>query len=234
MFHLKNIDELLLILFNELKVGTNLLSLEEIVIKFCDKYNVSSTFKGYNRFPCPICVSINDEVLHGFVRDLEVVEGDIISIDCGLDLNGFYSDSAFTKVVGLDDTYIKLVNCTEHALYEGISSAKSGNRFYDISSSIYSVAEDNGFNVVKEFCGHGTGFKLHEFPPVPNHITKGVNWLLKPGMVIAIEPIFIDGSDKLVYSDNGFTIKSAYGCMSAHFEHTVAIMENGPLILSKI
>lgn len=229
--------ELLAKLYNTIKPGIQTKLLEEIVIKFCEKHSVLPTFKNYEGFPHYLCVSVNDEVIHGFPNDRVVKENDLVSVDCGLNKDGFHSDSAFTKLVGKyrknSKNYILLL-ATKAALARGIEKAVVGNRIYDISKVIYDTAIEYGFDVVKDFTGHGTGFYLHEDPNIPNYVMRGVNWLLHPGMVIAIEPMFVAGSDNVYFDKNGWVVKTADGAMAAHFEHTVAITNDGPIILSKI
>lgn len=247
MFYLKNLSELEKIdyvnklnaellsrLYTFIKPGIATIELEEIVIKFCEKHKVFPTFKNYEEFPGYICASLNDEIIHGIPDNRVLVENDLISIDCGLNKDGFHSDAAFTKLLGDNSKKFKLLVATESALIEGIKKAQPYGRINDISGAIQNVAIKYGFGVIKEFVGHGTGFALHEFPNVPNYIGKGVNWLLKPGMVLAIEPMFVEGSDDFYFEKNGWTVKTVDGGMAAHFEHTVAITDDGPKILSKL
>jgi len=249
MFFLKNkteikkleyINKLNALLLHIIKCCINIdiytIELEEIVIKFCESYKVVPTFKDYQGFPHCLGISINDEVIHGFPSYRQVKEGDIVSVDCGLMKDGFHSDSAFTKYVGSDitDSKLNLLSATETALYKGFEQLVVGNRLQNISRAIYEVAQKFNVGVVKEFVGHGTGFYLHEDPKIPNYMDNGVSWLLKPGMVVAIEPMFVEGSDEIYVDDNGWTIRTRDGGMAAHFEHTIAITDDGPTILSKM
>lgn len=247
MFYLKSISEikqleyinklnaeLLSRLYEYIKPGVATIELEEIVIMFCEEHSVTPTFKGYLGFPGCICVSVNDEIIHGIPDHKVLKEEDLVSVDCGLHKSGFYSDSAFTKLLGQNKLRFKLVLATELALMEGIKKAIPYNRIHDISFAIYNVAVKYGFDVVKDFVGHGTGFALHEFPNIPNYIGKGVNWLLKPGMVLAIEPMLVERSDEFCVDTNGWTVRTKDGGMAAHFEHTVVILDDGTKVLSKI
>lgn len=226
--------ELLSHLYSSTQIDVTTLELEEIVIKFCEKNLVNPTFKGYEGFPGYMCISVNDEIIHGIPSSRLLKRNDIVSIDCGLDKDGYYSDSAFTKLLGNESKRNKLVVATESALAVGISNALSGGRLFDISRAIENVANNYGYSVVKDFVGHGTGFALHEFPNVPNYVSRGTNWLLRPGMVLAIEPMFIDGDYDFYFDENGWTVKTTDGGMASHFEHTIAILDNGPKILSKL
>lgn len=226
--------ELLELIYDYIKPGTITFELEEIVIRFCETHRVSPTFKGYDDFPGALCVSLNDEILHGIPGETVIAHDDLVSVDCGLNKEGFHSDSAFTKLVGTDTKKHKLLTATEVALKQGIKAAMPGGRLYDIGRNINSVASKYGVEVIKNFVGHGTGFELHEHPNVPNYVADGVNWLLKPGMVLAIEPILVEYSDDFYYEDDGWTVRTVDGGMAAHFEHTVAITEDGPKILSKL
>ena len=248
MIYLKNLDELnaleklnkmgaevLSLCYNHLKPGVITLELEEIALRYCLANKVLPSFKNYRGFPHNICVSINDEVVHGFPSPRKILEGDIVKVDFGLKKDGLFSDSAFTKMIGKVPKRIKnLVETTKGCLDEAMAKACKGNRLYDISGSIERLASANFFGVVRNFVGHGVGFALHESPKVPNYVTNGTNWKLTPGMVLALEPILVEGSYDLVLQVNNWTVKTKDGGFSAHFEHSVAITEEGPRILSKL
>ncbi len=229
-------SEFLLICHNYIRVGVSTLELEELAIKFCEKYKVRPVFYNFNGFPNRLCVSINDEIIHGLPSDRVIAPGDVVSVDFGLALNGYVSDSAFTKIVGSSSDKVKsLVHATRSCLIEGIKKAHVGNRLNDISNAIYNVAIKHKFKVVQDFGGHGVGIKLHEYPPVSNYVTKlAVNLPLKIGMVIAIEPMLVENTNKYKVSSNGWTILTADGKNAAHFENSVAILKNGPQILGSM
>ena len=214
--------------------GIETIDIEKIALDFCKKYVVEPCFLGYERFPHAICVSINDEIIHGFPSHRRINNGDIVSIDFGVKKNGFVSDAAFTKLVGKTNKRAKnLVKATYESLLKGIEQAFAGNRLFNISSTIHKHALDCKFDVIRKYVGHGTGFFLHEDPKVPNYVGFGVNWRLRPGMVLAIEPMLVEGSYDYSIAPNSWTVLTADGKLSAHFEHSVAITESGPRILSK-
>lgn len=200
------------------------------------KYGVYSPFKNYPGpypYPASTCISVNDELVHGIPDGRKLKEGDIVSMDCGTVYEGFIGDSAFTAQVGeVSSQAKKLLEVTEQALYVGISMCKPGNRVGDISAAIQKYVESNGFEVVREYTGHGVGRDMHEGPQVPNYGTSGTGMLLRPGMVIALEPMVLIGSPATKVLGNQWTVASKNGKLTAHFEHTVAVTENGPVILS--
>lgn len=191
--------------------------------------------KGYEGFPAALCISVNDVVVHGIPSDdLFIKEGDNVSVDCVVELNGYVGDSAYTFAVGeVSEEMKRLLRVTKEALYLGLEKCKEGNRLGDIGHAVQSHAEKNGYNVVRELCGHGVGFKMHEAPNVNNYGLPGVGPLLKQGMVIAVEPMVNMGSKNVKFSqEDGWTCRTKDGKPAAHFEHTVAIGANGPDILS--
>ena len=227
--------EFLEMCYDSIKPGMVTSELEELSIKFCEKHNVKPSFYKYSGFPCRLCVSVNDEIVHGFPSDYTVKSGDIVSVDFGVEKDGYFSDAAFTKIVGKVPKNIrKLVETTEECLYRGISQAVVGNRLFDISLAIQTYAIRQNFDVVREFVGHGVGLQVHEPPQVPNYVSIGTNWKLRSGMVIAIEPMLVEGSYKTRTHPNNWTIFTADGKMAAHFEHSIAILETGTKILSKL
>jgi methionyl aminopeptidase len=197
---------------------------------------IKAAFKGYNGFPYCLCVSVNDEVVHGMPSDERVLkEGDIVSLDFGAIYEGFYGDAAVTYPVGkVSAGARKLVSVTETSLYKGIDEVREGARLHDVSYAIQSFVEAEGFSVVREFVGHGIGRNLHEEPQIPNFGVKGTGVRLKRGMVLAIEPMINEGTSDIIIKENGWTAATRDGRLSAHFEHTVALTEKGAEILSAI
>ncbi|MBJ05431.1 MAG: type I methionyl aminopeptidase [Flavobacteriales bacterium] len=216
-----------------IKPGVNSLYLDKIAEEFIRDHGGEPGFKGYNGFPNTLCVSKDHEVVHGIPNDQEIDEGVILSIDCGVYMNGFYGDSAYSYPVGnISKDKQKLLDVTKEALQRGVLVANCGNTIGDIGYTIQKYAESNGFSVVKELVGHGIGRNLHESPEVPNYGIKGSGSLLEEGMVIAIEPMINLGSSEVIQKNDGWTIVTKDGLPSAHFEYTVAINKTGPEILS--
>lgn len=221
--------------YEYIKPGITTIELEQIAEKFCADNSVLPSFKGYQGFPFCLCISLNEEIVHGFPSERIIKEGDIISVDFGVNRNGYFSDHAFTKCVGkVSKTAKKIVKVTEECLYEGIKEARPGNRIYDISRAVQSHAERNNFDVVRDYCGHGVGLAVHEDPKILNYVSNGINWKLRPGMVIAIEPMLVEGSYGVEIKPNGWTVVTKDRKLSAHFEKSIAILEDGPKILSKL
>ena len=192
-------------------------------------------FKGYMGFPSTLCISIEDAVVHGIPGDIELKEGQIVGIDCGAELNGYYGDHAKTFSVGkISNEKKKLMEITEESLYKGIEKAVPGNYVGDIGHAVQTHAESNGFSVVRELVGHGIGENLHEEPQVPNYGVPNQGYKLHTGMCIAIEPMINLGGREIYTAKDGWTILTADGKASAHFEHTIAILDDGPKILSKV
>lgn len=190
-------------------------------------------FLGYGGFPNTLCISINSMVVHGIPSEYELREGDIVSIDCGVLMNGYYGDSAYTYTIGeVDPEVEKLLRVTKEALYLGIEKAIVGNRLGDVSYAVQNHAESNGFSVVREMVGHGVGKKLHEKPEVPNYGKRGRGIKLKKGLVIAIEPMINMGKKEIYQENDGWTVKTKDGKPSAHFEHTVVVCHMKADILS--
>jgi methionyl aminopeptidase len=184
-------------------------------------------------FPGSICTSLNDAVVHGLPGSVKLVEGDIISLDVGVLKNNYYGDAAITVAVGkISDTKKKLLKVTEESLYLGIRQAKSGNKVHDISSAVQEYVEQNGFSVVRDLCGHGVGKFLHEDPAVPNFGKKGTGPKLKDGMTIAIEPMVNAGSYAVRTASDNWTVLTSDGSPSAHFEHTILVVNDSPEILT--
>lgn len=218
----------------ELKEGMSTYDLARVAEKLMENYNVKPAFKGYRRYPEVICVSINEEIVHGIPsKNKYIRSGDIVSIDIGIEYNGFFLDAAKTYPVGeVSPLGLKLIQVTEEALWRGIEKAKIGNRLSDISWAIQEYVERHGFNVIRDFVGHGIGRNLHEPPNVLNYGPPGMGPVLKEGLVIAIEPMVVTGSYEVRILENGWTAVTLDGGLAAHFEHTVAITQNGPLVLT--
>lgn len=223
-----------------IKPGVTTRELDDIAKKFIISNGAKPSFLGYPSgspnvpaFPGALCLSVNDHVVHGLPNDYVLQDGDIISVDCGTELNGFCGDSAYTFCVGnVSDKIIDLLKTTKESLYEGISKAVEGNRIGDISQAVQDYCEHKGFTVVRELVGHGIGRKMHEAPEVPNYGRKGTGPLLKKGMCIAIEPMINQGSRNVVFESDGWTVRTKDRKPSAHFEHTVAIRQGAADILS--
>ncbi len=197
------------------------------------KQGAKSAFLGYKKYPCHICISVNEEVVHGMASDRRVQFGDIVSLDVGVYHGGFVGDTAKTVAVGgCSLSAQRLMDVTEKALHEGIAHAVSGNRVVDISRAVQRCVESHGYSVVREFVGHGVGRSLHEEPQVPNYVDGKPSPKLKPGMTIAIEPMVNAGGPKVEMLNDGWTVITKDGELSAHFEHTVLITESAPEILT--
>ncbi len=214
--------------------GITTLELEKQAIGLCEKYNVIPAFKGYNGFPFALCCSVNEEVVHGFPSERVLQEGDVVSVDFGVQYKGFFGDSARTFPVGeIDEKVVQLLSVTEKSLYKGIAQAVAGNELYDISEAIETYVSEFGFGVVERFVGHGIGRKLHEKPEVPNFVPQGGSKIpLCSGMALAIEPMITLGSPDVCVLDDGWTAVTKDGSIAAHFEHTIVITGDGPEILS--
>ena len=216
--------------------GVSTAEIDRIALDFIKKNGAIPTFKGYNGYPAATCISINDEVIHGIPNKKRIIKaGDIVSIDVGATFNGYVGDNAATFAAGdISPEAQRLCDTTRESLYEGIRMAVAGGRIGDIGSTIQRYCEERGFSVVREFTGHGIGKQMHEDPSVPNFGTPGRGVRLLPGMTIAIEPMINQGGAGIRQLPDGWTIKTRDGSLSAHFEHTIAITTNGPVILTKI
>lgn len=229
------VAETLKALEDVVKPGVSTKGIEEFVEKMVAAKGAVPAFKGYRNYPSSVCTSVNDQVVHGIPSALVLREGDIISIDLGVYLDGFYGDGAVTLPVGtISPLAEKLINVTEDALSTGIEKARAGNRVSDISHAIQRHVEMNGFSVVRAFVGHGIGRSLHEEPQVPNFGNPGHGPRLREGMTLAIEPMVNAGGYEITILDDGWTAVTADGSLSAHCEHTIAITRNGPRILTKM
>lgn len=217
-----------------IRPGITTASLDALAEEYIRDHGALSAFKGYNGYPSNICVSINEEVVHGIPGSRTLKEGDIVSIDIGAVVNGFYGDMARTYPVGeVSAEAEQLIAVTKKALAKGVAAAVAGNRLSDIGHAVQSYVEAHNLSVVRDFVGHGIGRSMHEAPQIPNFGRPGRGPRLKPGMVLAIEPMVnIGGWEVIVLSDN-WTVVTADGSLSAHFEDTVAVTEKGPLILTQ-
>lgn len=206
--------------------------LDEIAEKFIRTNGGTPGFLGYNGYPKTLCTSVNAQVVHGIPSDYVLKEGDIVSIDCGVILNGYYGDSAYTFAVGeVDPKVLRLMQVTKDCLFRGIQEAIEDNRIGDIGNAVQSFAELNGFSVVREMVGHGLGKKLHEEPEVPNYGKKGSGVKLKQNMVLCIEPMINFGARNIVQEKDGWTIRATDRKPSAHYELPVAVGKNQPVVL---
>jgi len=248
MVILKSLEEIRKLRANNLMVAGILEELKEIIRpgvttleldRYCEELTLQKgakpAFKGYKGYPFSLCTSVNEEVVHGMPSERKLREGDIVSLDFGIYHQGLYGDAAVTVPVGeVSDEAGRLMQVTEEALYRAIEQARAGNRLGDISAAIQNHAEAAGYSVVRDLVGHGIGRSLHEDPQVPNYGREGRGIELRPGIVLAIEPMVNAGTYAVKVLPDGWTVVTADGKLSAHFEHSVAITEDGPFILSRI
>lgn len=221
-------------LTEHVKPGASIIDLDEMAETFIRNQGGRPAFKGYMGFPATLCVSVDDEVVHGVPNDRVLKEGQIVGIDCGAEKDGYYGDHARTFAIGkVSDDKQKLMDTTRESLMRGIAVAKPGNYVSDIGHAIQSYVEKFGYSVVRELVGHGIGSELHEEPQVPNYGQPKQGYKLREGMCIAIEPMINMGVKEVKTDSDGWTIRTADGEASAHFEHTIAITAEGPEILSK-
>ena len=216
--------------------GVTTMDLEEAAEARIRELGAKPAFKGYYDYPCVLCTSVNHEIVHGIPSRKRVLkDGDIVSIDCGVVLDGYYGDAAITVPVGekVDEKLAKLLEITEKSLYRGIEAARIGNTVGDVGAAVQELVEANGFSVVREFVGHGIGTRLHEDPQVPNYGVRGHGTRLREGMVIAIEPMVNAGNPGAKVLDDKWTAVTEDGSYSAHFEHCVAVTADGPMILTQ-
>lgn len=227
------VAEILLLLAEHVRPGVTTAELDRLAETECLRRKARPAFKGYGGFPYSICASPNEKVVHGFANHEPLLPGDILSIDFGAVYRGFYGDAAVTLPVGaVDAERERLLQVTARSLDQGIAASQPGGRISDIAHAVQSCVEREGFSVVREFVGHGIGRQLHESPQVPNFGVPGQGARLKPGMVLAIEPMINAGRPEVKVLADGWTAVTVDGRPSAHFEHTVAITENGPEILT--
>ncbi len=216
------------------RVGATTMDLERAAVAKIEELGARPAFLGYHNYPAVLCTSVNNEVIHGIPSDKRVLrEGDVVSVDCGVVVEGFFSDCAVTYPVGkLEPAVERLLRVTEASLYAAIDKAVPGGRLFDISHAVQSMCEAAGFGVVREFVGHGIGKNMHEDPQLPNYGDPGKGPRLRAGMVLAIEPMINAGSPEVKILEDGWTAITIDGSVSAHFEHTVAITKDGPMILT--
>lgn len=220
-------------LAREIRPGITTRELDEMAEAFIRKAGAIPTFKGYHGYPAAICTSVNDEVVHGIPGDRALVEGDIVSIDIGATYEGFVGDAARTYAVGrVTRLARRLIGVTERALMAGIERARPGMRLSDIGHAVQRHVESRGFSVVRDYVGHGVGRQMHEEPQIPNFGPPGRGPILSVGMVLAIEPMVNAGGCEVYTAEDGWTVRTKDGSLSAHCEHTVAISRNGPVILT--
>jgi len=228
-------SEILCLLKEHVKPGVTTRELEAIAAAEAAKRNAKPAFKGYHNYPSALCCSPNEQVVHGLPTGQPLKNGDILSLDFGILYDDFYGDAAITVPVGeVSAEATSLMNATEQSLYAGIEHAVPGGRLFDISHAIQQYVESRGYSVVRDFVGHGIGKSLHEDPQVPNYGTSARGVRLKAGMVLAIEPMVNQGSYEVRVLDDNWTVVTQDGGLSAHFEHTVAITDKGPDILTRI
>ncbi len=213
--------------------GVTTAELDKLAERLCREHGAKPAFKGYRGYPFCLCCSVNEQVVHGFPNSRPLEAGDILSMDFGVILDGFYGDSATTVPVGpVSELARDLMKTTRDSLFAAIDKMRPGLRLGDVSAAVQEVVESRGYSVVRQFVGHGIGRNLHEDPQLPNYGTPGKGAMLKPGMVIAIEPMVNAGGYEVEILDDGWTAVTRDGTLSAHFEHTVAVTQDGPRILS--
>ncbi|MBE6124494.1 MAG: type I methionyl aminopeptidase [Erysipelotrichaceae bacterium] len=219
-----------------IKPGISTLELDLIAEKTIRKYNAKPSFKGLYGFPGSVCISVNEEILHGIPSKTKILkEGDIVTIDIGACYKGYHGDSAWTYPVGeISEEAKRLLRINEEALYKGLEQALPGKRLGDIGFAISNHVLENGYTMTKDYTGHGVGREVHEDPVVPNYGNAGKGMLLKPGLVIAVEPMVNQGREELRTLDNDWTVVTVDGKLSAHFEHTIAITDKGYIILTTL
>ena len=247
MIYLKTAEEIELLRENNLLVsatlaevgkhvrpGVSTLELDKLAEEFIRSHGAEPGFRGYGGFPNTLCMSVNEEVVHGIPSAKRILkEGDVLSVDCGTLMKGFYGDSAYTFAVGeIAPEVADLLRVTKEALYKGVAQAKAGNRVGDVASAVQEHAERHGYSVVRELVGHGLGRKMHEEPEVPNYGARGRGPLLKEGMVICIEPMINMGARYVVFERDGWTVRTRDRKPSAHFEFAVAVGKEGPDVLT--
>ena len=228
--------EALVVARESIRPGITTKELDNKIKRYIEKCGATPTFLGYNGFPGSACISITDEVIHGIPSDKVIIkEGDIVKVDVGARFRGYNGDSARTFAVGtVSDEALRLISVTEQSFYEAMKVAKAGNRIGDIGHAIEDFVISNGFSIVREYTGHGVGAELHEEPSIPNYGRAGRGARLYPGMTLAIEPMVNQGTEKVKVRRDGWTVVTADGKLSAHYENSIAITESDPIILTQI
>ena len=228
--------EALLVARDEIRPGMTTGELDTKIRRFIEKCGATPTFLGYGGFPGSACISLNNEVIHGIPSNKRIIsEGDIVKVDVGARFRGYNGDSARTFAVGkVSDEALRLISVTEQSFYEAMKVARPGYRIGDIGHAVESFVISNGFSVVKEYTGHGVGADIHEDPSIPNHGKAGRGARLYPGMTLAIEPMVNAGTDRVKVRRDGWTVVTADGKLSAHYENSIAITESDPIILTEI
>lgn len=228
------VGKLLSVLPEAVRPGVTTLELDELARETIRRFGAEPAFKGYRGFPAHICTSVNEEVVHGIPSRRRLQEGDIVGLDVGAVLEGYYADAAITVPVGrVSEKAVRLMEVTEQALAAGIAMAVEGRRLSDISHAVQKAVEGAGYSVVRDFVGHGIGTQLHEPPQIPNYGAPGYGPTLQSGMVLAIEPMVNQGKPEVKVLEDGWTAVTADGTLSAHFEHTVAVTGESPEILTR-
>ncbi len=216
-----------------IRPGVTTARLNEVAAEVLERRGARSNFLGYHGFPAVICTSPNDMIVHGIPGEYVLAEGDIISVDCGAIVEGYHGDAAYTAGVGeISAAARRLIEVTERSLWAGIEQLRPGNRLHEVGRAVQAVAEAAGYGVVREYVGHAIGTAMHESPQVPNYWPGTPGPTLKPGMVFAIEPMINIGSYETYVLDDGWSVMTADGSLSAHFEHTVAVTDDGPEVLT--
>ncbi len=213
--------------------GITTKDIDSFIRNHANKLGARPAFLDYQGYPAAVCASVNETVIHGIPNKRKLRGGDILSIDCGLEYEGFYSDAAFTMPIGsVSPGADHLLRITRECLERAVAKAVCGNRINDISQAVFEHAKGNGLGVVREYCGHGVGFSQHEDPQIPNYVSRGPNPRIKEGMVLAIEPMINEGGDGIEVLDDGWTVVTEDGSLSAHFEHTIAVFKDRTEVLT--
>lgn len=227
------LSELFSILVPMVKPGVRTEELDDVARNFIEEHGGRPWFLGYEGYPASLCISVNEEVIHGIPGKRRLVEGDIVGLDCGIDLRGFFSDAAITVSVGkASEEAERLMRVTRECLDRAIAVIRPGARVHDISRAVFSHATAAGYGVVRQYCGHGVGFAEHEDPQIPNYVGSGPNPRLVPGMVLAIEPMINIGTGEVRVLADDWTVVTLDGSLSAHYEHTVAVVPDGVEVLT--
>jgi len=227
------LSELFVDLTPRVLAGVSTLELDEAARNFIQSHGGKPAFLGYEGYPASLCVSVNEEVIHGIPGKRRLVEGDIVSLDCGIDIDGHFSDAAITLPVGrVSEEASRLMRVTRECLDRAIAAVRPGGRVHDIARAVYGHATANGYGVVRSYCGHGVGLAPHEDPQIPNYVSPGPNPRIVPGMVLAIEPMINLGTEAVRLLDDDWTVVTLDRKISAHYEHTIAVLEDGIEVLT--